>query len=360
MIDLFSDISSACQLTIPARHHRKIGAIGAGGIVSGAHQVAYAKVGLPIHAITDIDYAKAQSVAEQFGIPTVYGSVDELLADESIEVVDIAVPASAQPEVLTQALRAGKHVLAQKPLAPTLGEAKELASLAAGLGLTVAVNQQMRFDEGVAAAHEMVSRGWIGDISGMSITVNLDTPWHLWDWALTMERLEIMVHSIHYHDLIRWFLGNPTRVFALAGRTGGQAPVGETRTVSSYSFESGAIATVHANHSNRGGDNYAEFRIDGSEGSIRGTLGLLYDYPDGRVDTLEVRSHVLPTDGWVPYPVTQRWIPDAFIGTMGSLLASLAGEGSLRSSIEDNVHTISLVDALYQSIDEGIAATPEK
>ena len=355
MIDVFSEISELCRLEIPAHHYKTIGVIGAGGIVSGAHLPAYAKAGLPVHAITDIDRSKAESVAETFGIEVVYDSVDQLLADSSIEVVDIAVPASEQPAILTAALAAGKHVLAQKPLATSLDVAQQLADAAQSSGLAVGVNQQMRFDEGIAAAHAMVDKGWIGTVSGMSITVNLDTPWHLWDWAQSMERLEIMVHSIHYHDVIRWFLGEPRTVFALAGRTAGQAPIGETRTVSTFGFDSGAVAVVHANHVNRGGDNSAEFRIDGSEGSIRGTLGLLYDYPDGRVDTLELRSHSLPTDGWVPYPVTQRWIPHAFIGTMGGLLASIAGEGVMRSPISDNVGTIAIVDELYRSIESGAA-----
>lgn len=357
MIDIFSEISEACALVIPAHHHKKVGVIGAGGIVQGAHLPAYQMAGLPVRAITDIDQAKAQALADEFGIPHVYPSAEALLADPEIEVVDIAVPASEQPALVLAALDAGKHVLAQKPLATTVEAALELAEKAEASGLLVGVNQQLRCDEGMAAAYEMVQRGWLGELSGFSITVNLDTPWHLWDWAQSMERLEVMIHSIHYHDVVRWFLGNPKRVFALAGRTAGQAPIGETRTVSSYLYESGVVAVVHANHVNKGEDNRAEFRIDGSEGSIRGTLGLLYDYPVGRCDTVELKSSVVPTDGWVPYPVTQRWIPDAFIGTMGSLLAEIAGEGTRRSPISDNVDTVKLVHALYESIETGQAVS---
>lgn len=357
MIDIFSEISEACALVIPAHHHKKVGVIGAGGIVQGAHLPAYQMAGLPVRAITDIDQAKAQALADEFGIPHVYPSAEALLADPEIEVVDIAVPASEQPALVLAALDAGKHVLAQKPLATTVEAALELAEKAEASGLLVGVNQQLRCDEGMAAAYEMVQRGWLGELSGFSITVNLDTPWHLWDWAQSMERLEVMIHSIHYHDVVRWFLGNPKRVFALAGRTAGQAPIGETRTVSSYLYDSGVVAVVHANHVNKGEDNRAEFRIDGSEGSIRGTLGLLYDYPVGRCDTVELKSSVVPTDGWVPYPVTQRWIPDAFIGTMGSLLAEIAGEGTRRSPISDNVDTVKLVHALYESIETGQAVS---
>jgi predicted dehydrogenase len=218
-------------------------------------------------------------------------------------------------------------------------------------GIVAAVNQQLRFEEGVAAAHKMVELGWIGTVSNFSINVNLMTPWELWPWAKDLERLEVMLHSIHYHDLIRWFLGDAKTVFCAAGRTAGQFPKGETRTISTALYKSGVTSVVHANHVNRGGDNYAEYRIDGDKGSIRGTLGLLYDYPNGRVDTIEINSSVIPTDGWLPYPVTTRWFPDAFIGTMGSVMESISTGAPLRSSVAENVGTLKMVEALYKSMD---------
>ena len=96
MIDMFREISEACALGIPSQHHKVVGVIGAGGIVSGAHLPAYKKAGLAVHAITDIDDAKATAVAKDFDIPHVYSSAEELLQDDAIEVVDIAVPASWQ------------------------------------------------------------------------------------------------------------------------------------------------------------------------------------------------------------------------------------------------------------------------
>jgi predicted dehydrogenase len=164
-----------------------------------------------------------------------------------------------------------------------------------------------------------------------------------------------MLHSIHYHDLIRWFLGDAKTVFCAAGRTAGQFPKGETRTISTALYKNGVTSLVHANHVNRGGDNYAEYRIDGDKGSIRGTLGLLYDYPNGRVDTLEVNSQVLPTDGWMPYPVTTRWFPDAFIGTMGSVMDAVSAGAPLRASVADNIGTLKMVEALYKSMDSGVS-----
>jgi predicted dehydrogenase len=104
---------------------------------------------------------------------------------------------------------------------------------------------------------------------------------------------------------------------------------------------------------NLAGDDRAEFRIDGSEGSIRGTLGLLLDYPNGRPDTVEIWSRVLPTDGWLPYPVTRRWVPDAFLGPVSSLLRALSEGGVPESNARDNLRTLRLVEALYLSNEAG-------
>ena len=355
MIEQFREVADAVKLEVKPENKRKIGICGAGGIVDGAHLPAYKKAGLEVVAIFDTDHAKAQDVAKRHGISTVYKTLAELLADAKVEIVDIAVPAAAQPEIFAQVAAAKKHILAQKPFATTVSAGEAMVKQAKDAGIIAAVNQQLRFEEGVAAAHKMVELGWIGTVSNFSINVNLITPWELWPWAKDLERLEVMLHSIHYHDLIRWFLGDAKTVFCAAGRTAGQFPKGETRTISTALYKSGVTSLVHANHVNRGGDNYAEYRIDGDKGSIRGTLGLLYDYPNGRVDTLEVNSQVVPTDGWMPYPVTTRWFPDAFIGTMGSVMDAISTGAPLRASVADNIGTLKMVEALYKSMDSGVS-----
>lgn len=351
MIDLFTEISEHCRLVIPDAHKLPIAVVGAGGIVDGQHLPAYKLAGLEVLGITDVDLDRAREVATRHGIPKVYANLDELLADERVKVVDIAVPVAAQPSIFRGAVAAGKNILAQKPFTQDPETARDLAALAAEAGVVAAVNQQLRFDEGIAAAHRMVELGWLGTLTSFTLSLNVFSDWRLWEWTKDMKRLEIMVHSIHYHDIVRWFMGEPSSVYADGGRVPGQYPVGETRTTSSYRFPGGSSALVYSNHMNPGGDSTAEFRIEGTDGAIRGTLGLMYDYPEGRPDTLEVTSAVAGTDGWVPYPVTHRWFPHAFIGTMGSVLEGIATGSLPRSAVSDNVKTIELVAALYRSME---------
>jgi predicted dehydrogenase len=352
MINQFKEISDFVKLEIPESVKLPIAIIGAGGIVDGAHLPAYKKAGLDIVGITDVDQERAKDVANRHGISKVYPDLATLLRESDAQVIDIAVPPAAQKDIFIEVAKSGRHILAQKPLATNVADGEQMIKVAKAAGVIAVVNQQLRFEEGIAAAYKMVDMGWIGEVTSISITVNLATPWEMFPWAKNMDKLEIMVHSIHYHDVIRWFLGEPISVYCVAGRTKGQFPIGETRTVSTYKYPGEVTAIIHANHVNRGGDNYAEIRIDGDCGAIRGTLGLLYDYPTGRLDTLEINSTKLPTDGWTPYEVTTRWFPDAFIGTMGSLLGAIAGKNQPRSTVEENLGTLKLIAALYESIEK--------
>ena len=354
MLDQLQGIAQDASITLPQRP-LPIGLIGAGAIVEHAHIPAYQAAGLPIAGIYDIDPARARDVAAKFGIERVYTSADEVFTAPTVGVVDIAVVPWAQPDLVRRGLAAGKHMLCQKPFALDPQTAAELAREVAKTDCKVAVQQQLRYDEGIAAAASMVRRGWIGDVTAVTFDVDIATDWSAWPWLVESDRLEIEYHSIHYLDAIRSIIGTPDRVFAAAGSRPGQVAKAETRSMSVLLYQSGVRALVHANHENQTGDVKAAFRIDGTAGAIRGTLGLLYDYPHGRPDTLEVRSACLPTDGWLPYPVTTRWLPDAFAGPMASLQTWINGGSPAPTRLDDNLQTLALVDALYRSIQTGDA-----
>lgn len=354
MLDQLAPIAAAARLEIAPGHRRRIGIVGAGAIVDYAHLPAYRKVGLEVVGLYDLDRDRARDVAARHGVVRTFSSLEDLLASDA-EVIDVAVVPWAQPQIVEASLQAGKHLLCQKPLALDLETAERLVALAAACGRKLAVNQQMRFDEGIAAARAMVAGGWIGEATALTINVDIRTDWSAWPWLVESDRLDLMYHSIHYLDTIRSIFGEPERVWCAAGRTPGQLPKAETRTVSTLAYADGRLAVVHTNHENLAGDAQATFRIDGSRGALRGTLGLLYDYPHGRPDTLEVWSQSLPTDGWLAYPVTTRWLPDAFAGPMGSLLAAIAEGGEPITAGSDNLNTLRLVHALYRSVETGEA-----
>src|SRR5580704_18221133 len=96
---------------LPLRMDHGIAIVGAGGIVNYAHLPAYKKAGFNVVGITDKNLDQAQRTAREHGIAKVYGSLDELLSDQSVEIADVAVYPSVQGEIVSQAAAAGKHLL---------------------------------------------------------------------------------------------------------------------------------------------------------------------------------------------------------------------------------------------------------
>jgi predicted dehydrogenase/kynurenine formamidase len=349
MSDLFAPIRDAVRLEVPEAHKRPVAIVGAGEIVDLAHLPVYGAHGIAVVGITDLDRDRAADVAKRHNIPTVYESVEELATDADVAVVDIAVYPWAQGAIATQLLDAGKHLLCQKPLSYDIAEAEQVVAHAEQYDRRLAVNLQLRYSEGIAATKAMVAAGWIGDPVEVSFDFHVYTPWEHWAWVTDLDRLDLRQHTIHYLDAVRYIIGEPHYAYGTQAREPSQPEKGDTRTISVLEFDGELRACLKVFHKNRTGDPRAEFRFDGTEGGIRGTIGLMYNYPHGRVDTIELSSRVVPTDGWVPYPVTTRWIPDAFAGPMASLLEAVATRSQPLTNGRDHLMTLRLVDALYTS-----------
>src|SRR5215831_9471257 len=111
------DLSLNHRPRLPSRKDFRIGLLGAGFIMADCHLVAYRQAGFNPAAIASRHPARAHEVAERHGIPKVHTSYTELLADPSIEVLDVAVPPDAQPALIRQAVQRAGHIrgiLAQK------------------------------------------------------------------------------------------------------------------------------------------------------------------------------------------------------------------------------------------------------
>jgi len=345
---------------LPERRDFGIGIVGCGGIVNYAHLPAYRSHGLDVRACFDLDHGAAQRTAREHEIALVYERLDDLLADPRIDIVDIAVPASAQRPIAERALAAGKHLLCQKPLSEEIADAKAIVAAARRHGRKLAVNQQMRWSPAIAAAKRLVEQGFLGTVADIQLQLSVDTPFHMWPWLEAAERYDLMYHSIHHLDSLRYLFGQPEWVTSRHARYPGQAIRPETKTVTVLDYPGGLQGLVAANHHDTSRDPYATFRFMGSEGTISGTIGLLYDYPDGRPDTLQVTARRLGPDATLSMTLRGSWIPDAFIGPMASLMEAIATGGEPLTDGEDNLQTLRLVLAGYRSHDERRSVRPDE
>lgn len=342
---------------MPQRSDRGIGIVGAGGIVNYAHLPAYKKAGFKVVGITDQKLEQAERTAKVHAIAKVYSNIAELLADKDVEIVDVAVYPSVQLQIVEQVTEAGKHLLCQKPLADDYPKAVRSVELAERSGVKIAVNQQMRWDAGIRCARLLIDQGWLGTPTYGTIQVHCHTDWSLWPWIYQGKHLEVMFHSIHYIDSLRYLLGDPTYVFTSGSRAPGETTQAETKTLTVWEYASGLQVLIDACHSTWQGDAYALFRLEGTEGVIKGTIGLMYNYPTGRPDTLEFMSKRNP-DYWFSARLESSWIPDAFVGPMASLMCAAEDNSEPETNGRDNLRTLQVVFAEYRSMKEKRAVRP--
>src|SRR3954467_3535940 len=156
------DLTLNYRPILPRRRDWRIGCVGAGFIVKDCHLVAYRQAGFNPVAIASRNPAPARAVAALRGVPPVHDTYDALLRDPSIEILDVAVPPDAQPDLIRKAVELGKGrlrgILAQKPLALSVAVARDLVAKCEEAGIVLGVNQNMRYDQSIRAAKDILNR----------------------------------------------------------------------------------------------------------------------------------------------------------------------------------------------------------
>ena len=330
--------------------------IGAGGIVADAHLPAYKKAGFTVHGIVNRTRERAEKLAAAFQITHVYGSVAEAVAQAPENVVyDLTIMPEQYLEVLEQ-LPDGAAVLIQKPMGDDFVQAKEILQLCRQKKLVAAINFQLRFAPFVSAARYMVEQGLIGDLYDMEVRVTIKTPWEIFPHVIVHPRLEIQYHSIHYIDMVRSFLGEPESVLAKTLKHPAKA-LSSSRSTILFDYGDTMHAVINTNHDHDFGPHNQESFIkwEGTKGAIKAKMGLLMDYPNGVADVFE---YCLAEEGkepvWKTLELEGSWFPEAFIGTMSSLMCYKEGSSAiLHTSVEDVIKTMAVVESAYLSSDRG-------
>jgi predicted dehydrogenase len=192
-----------------------IGCIGAGMIMAECHLAAYAEAGFKVAAIASRTKAKAEAIASRWNIGTVHDTPETLIGDPSVEIVDIAYPPDLQPDLIRKALAAPnvKAILAQKPLALSLEEARKLRDEAAAAGKILSVNQNMRYDQSMRVLKQIIDGGELGEIVFAQIDMHAIPHWQ--GFLQGYDRLTLSNMSVHHLDALRFLFGDPAEVTSL-------------------------------------------------------------------------------------------------------------------------------------------------
>ncbi|MBI2803746.1 MAG: Gfo/Idh/MocA family oxidoreductase [Planctomycetes bacterium] len=343
---------------LPTRRDWRIGCIGAGFIMRDCHLVAYRQAGFNPVAITSRNLENARAVARQHAIPAVHASIDELLTDQSIEILDVAVPPDLQPDVLRKAAEHGDHlrgILAQKPLAMSVRDARDVVERCQAAGIALAVNQNMRYDQSVRAMKDLLKRGWLGD--PVLATIDMRAIPHWMPWSEHLHSLSTFVMSIHHLDTFRYWLGTPERVLA-STRPDPRTKFPHTDGINLYilEYDSGTRAMscddvwTGPAREGAGSDIAIRWRVEGTDGLARGTIGWP-SYPARTPSTLDF-STTQQAGSWLSPRWSEVWFPDAFVGTMAQLLCAVEDGAEPEIGGRDNLETIALCEAVYAAAQE--------
>ena len=317
---------------------------GAGSIVSDAHLPAYKLSNLPVQGIYDPDYEKAKKLGQIYNIK-VFKEASDAAAEKDV-VFDLAIPPSAHREVI-ETLPKNSPVILQKPMGSDLNEASKILSICHQKSLKACVNFQLRFAPLMIALKDIIEKGLIGQVVDVDMWAALDTPWGLWKFLEGLPRVEILLHSIHYLDAIRYLIGNPIGVHA---KTMGHpaSKISNTRTAAILDYGNELRCALSINHNHPYGRKYqaCEMRICGTKGAAYLHLGVNLNYPKGEPDRLEVNLG----NSWEEIKLEGSWFIDSFAYRMRQLQRAVTGEDkTLVSTVDDAWKTMALVETAYKS-----------
>jgi predicted dehydrogenase len=343
---------------LPRKRDFGIGCVGAGFIMRDCHLVAYRQAGFNPVAITSRNVDNARATAAHHGIARVHNSLDELLRDPAVTVLDVAVPPDLQPAVIRQAAahKGNLHgILAQKPLAMSIKEAKECVEACATAGIKLAVNHNMRYDQSVRAMKDVLRRGLIGQpVLG---TIDMRAIPHWMPWAQGQRSLSTFIMSIHHLDTFRYWFGTPDRVLASA-RPDPRTKFPHEDGINLYilEYDSGCRAAswddVWTGPAREGSESdiRIHWRVEGTDGLAKGTIGWP-SYPAKTPSTLDFTTKQQP-GYWLQPRWKEVWFTDAFVGTMAQLLVAIEEDAEPEIGGRDNLETVALCEAVLAAARE--------
>lgn len=334
----------------PAGSQPKIGLIGAGGI-SEFHLKAYRAAGFEVAAIASRTPEKALAKRDQF-FPgaEVFQDYRDLLRRDDLGVVDLTPHPADRLPIVREALRAGKHVLSQKPFVHDLKDGRELVALAAERKVKLAVNQNGRWAPHFSYLRKAVADGLIGRVVSVDFSLQWDQT-----WIKGLEDFEKIPHmvlfdfGVHWFDITCCFMAGqqPTSVFASVRRYREQVYQPPALGAVVIDYPGAQVRMAFNAHTRLGEEDVT---------TIVGTKGTLRARGPGLNEQSEVEVHL--EEGSVRVPLEGCWFEAGFQGAMGELLCAIEDDREPVHSAQNNLNSLELCFAALESANTGRAIEP--
>ncbi|MDF2439636.1 MAG: hypothetical protein JWN98_620 [Abditibacteriota bacterium] len=300
-----------------------------------------------IVAACDPDTARVEQAQQQYGIAHGFASLEEMIAEAEWDVALVCTPTSVREPVVAMLAAAGKHIFVEKPLASSLEEGMRMVQVCESAGVLLAVDQNFRYHFPFHIAKKQIAAGLLGPITAIHhqhLCFRQDRGWRIHEKRHTLE-----IMGVHWLDGFRWILDSDAQTVSARMRHSNAIDcAGETDLCVQIAFENGTVASYadsFSSHVTR-----CETLIIGE----RGTLRLEYD------------NAAFFDHSGEPQPL-QRWgnsyagegKPDSAFECLNQLLQSIESDEPPDNSGRDNLKTLALMEAAYQSQELGTTVSPQ-
>jgi 1,5-anhydro-D-fructose reductase (1,5-anhydro-D-mannitol-forming) len=324
----------------------KWGLIGASTIAKEWVIGAIRATGGEVASVYSTNAARGETYARKNGIARSVTSLDALLSDPEIDAVYISTTNELHRDQAIAAAKAGKHILCEKPLALTIGDAHQMLKAVREAGVVAGTNHHLRNAASHRAMRDAIAQGKIGKVLAARVFHAVYLPPHLQGWRI--ERPDagggvILDITVHDADTLRFVLGeDPVEAVAFS-QQGGLSGAGlEDGVMGVLRFSSGAIAQFHDTFTTK----YAEtgFEVHGSEGSLI-ARNVMTQKPVG---TVILRDK----DGEHELQLDQKNLYETALQAFHN---AIAGKGQPSATLEDGIWSLATGLAVLEAAKTGKA-----
>lgn len=330
----------------------RVAIIGAG--IGAEHLDAY--LALPelyqVVTLCDLNLARAEAEATPRGVPA-SADFDAVLADPSVDLVDICLPPHLHFAFCVKVLEAGKDVVCEKPLVASLAEADALITKAEQTGQRVFPVFQYRYGPGTGQLQALIDAGLTGRLFAGTVETHWrrDADYYAVDWRGTWAGERggaVLGHAIHIHDYLPAFLGPVARVHAELATRVNDIEVEDCAALA-IRMESGAVMTSSV-----------------TLGAARDTSRVRLVFEGVTVES-GLSAYKPAGDGWqfaARDPVTQEQVDAVlagvgaqdlgFVGFFRAVAEAFNGTGNRQVTLADGRRSLEFVSAVYQSARTGL------
>ncbi len=289
-------------------------------------------------AVCDANPEHAQRASSEFNIPASYQHIEELLQHADFDVASVTTPTPVRQAVIQPLLEAGIDVIADKPFAETLDEAKAIVACAEANGRQIAVGQNFRYLHGFDTARKYLADEPLGHLRHLTHT-RLGTRQDR-GWRTERERRVMAIMTIHWFDGYHWMLNDlPETIYCQTSKSSLIGGHGETHTSLIIRFQRGCVATL----------------TESFGSPCRAAISPILDCDNGSLEVTGAELRVY--EAGKPHPVrtlpaTNATMDEATYQCLANLLDAIEVGDELPNSGRDNLRTVGLMEAAYRSAEE--------